>query len=97
MFLISLTDNLQILETFYVDDTNYFVKIGSVKYISLWSSFLKNIQFTYEVESNRKLPFLRCVLVQNSGYITTTVYGNESNSMFIPTNITAERDTEIFN
>ena len=38
--------------------TLFFVKTGSTEYIrSVFNSFYKNIQFTYEVEKNAKLPF----------------------------------------
>ena len=42
------------------------------------NSFHKNIKFTYEVESNAKLPFLDVLLMQNDEGITTTVYQNIS-------------------
>ena len=44
------------------------------------NSFHKNIQFTYEVESNAKLPFLDMLLMRNHNDITTTVYRKDSNS-----------------
>ena len=63
----------------YVDDTICLVKIGSIEYIrSVLNSFHKNIQFTYECESNAKLPFLDMLLMQN--HITTAVYWEDSNS-----------------
>ena len=65
----------------YVDNTVYFVKIGSIEYIrSVLSSFHINIQFTYEVESNTKFSFLDVLLKRNDKNITTTVYRKESNS-----------------
>ena len=51
----SLIPNLRKIKFWrrYVDDTICFVKIGSIEYIrSVLNSFHKNIQFTYEVESN---------------------------------------------
>ena len=57
------------------------MKIGSIEYIrSMLNSFAKNIQFTYEVESNAKLPFLDMVIMWNYNDITTTVYRKDSNS-----------------
>ena len=57
------------------------MKIGSIEYIrSMLNSFAKNIQFTYEVESNAKLPFLDMLLMRNHNDITTTVYLKHSNS-----------------
>ena len=65
----------------YVDDTICFVKIGSIEYIrSVLNSFHKNIQFTYEVESNEKSPFIDMLLMRNHNDITTTVYRKDSNS-----------------
>ena len=58
-----------------------FFKIGSIEYIrSVLNSFHKNIQFTYEVESNAKLPFLDNLLMRNHDNITTTVYRKENDS-----------------
>ena len=59
---ISLISNLRNTKFWrrYVDDTIYFAKIGSIEHIrSVLNSFHKNIQFTYEVESNAKLPVYR--------------------------------------
>ena len=56
-----------------------FFKIGSIEYIrSVLNSFHKNIQFTYEIESNAKLPFLDILLMRNHDNITTTVYRKEN-------------------
>ena len=44
------------------------------------NSFAKNIQFTYEVESNAKLPFLDILLMRNHNDITTTVHRKDCNS-----------------
>ena len=44
------------------------------------NSFRKKIQFTCEVESNAKLPFLDVLLIQNDEDVTTTVYRKEVNS-----------------
>ena len=63
---ISLIPNLQNITFWrrYVDNTICFVKIGSIKCIkSVLNSFHKNIQFTYEVEINAKLPILDKLLM----------------------------------
>ena len=83
----------------YIDDAICFVKIGSIEYIrSVLNSFHKNIQFTYEVESEAKLPSLDMLLMRNQilqqQYIEKRVI-----QMFIYTgncyaNIMGERDTE---
>ena len=44
------------------------------------NSFDKKNQFTYEVESNAKLPLLDMLLIRNNNNITATVYRKESNS-----------------
>ena len=44
------------------------------------NSFHRNIQFTNEVESNGKLPFLEVILMPNDEGIVPTVYPKESNS-----------------
>ena len=48
--------------------------------MSVLNSFHKNIQFTCEVESNAKLPFLNVLLMQNDEDVTTTVYRKEISS-----------------
>ena len=43
----------------YVDDTFVFIKKGCVEHVlARLNSFHKNIQFTYELENQNKLPFL---------------------------------------
>ena len=65
----------------YVDDTICFIKIGSIECIILvLHSFHRNIQVTYEVESNVELPYLDLLLMQNDEDIIATVYQKESNS-----------------
>ena len=62
----SLIPNLQKITFWrrYVDDTICLVKIGSIEYVrSVLNSFHKNIQFTYECESNAKLSFLDMLLM----------------------------------
>ena len=50
----------------------------SIEYIiSVLNSFHKNIQFTYEMESNAKLPFVDVLLMRNDEDFTTTVYPKE--------------------
>ena len=71
---------------YYVDGTSCFVKIGSIEYIrSVLNSFHKNIQFTYEVESNVKLPFLDMLPMQNHNDITEQYIEKIVIQMFIYT------------
>ena len=79
----SLIPNLQKITFWrrYVNGTICLVKIGSIEYIrSVLNSYRKNIQFTYEVESNAILPFLDVLLTWNHNDITATLYQTDSNS-----------------
>ena len=50
------TDYIQFLKR-YIDDTIRFIKVGSVNYIlSVLNSFDVNINFTYELDLEGKLP-----------------------------------------
>ena len=49
----------------YVDDTFVFAKKGCVEHVlARLNSFHKNIQFTYELENQNKLPFLDVLLIR---------------------------------
>ena len=57
----SLVPNLSKIKFWrrYVNNSICFVKIGSIEYkIPVLNSFHKSDEFAFEVESNRKLPFL---------------------------------------
>ena len=61
-----------------VDDTIYFVKIGSIEYIrSVLNSFHKSSQFTYEVEINARLPFLPFTNVKSWRYYNNNISKRE--------------------
>ena len=48
----------------YVDNTFYYVKIGTVNHIlNKLNGFRQNIQLTYEFEKNNKLAFLDVLLI----------------------------------
>ena len=65
----TLTDYMKFWKR-YVNDTIWFVKMGSVECIvSILNSFDANIQFTYEMK--KKLPFLD--VTRNFNNIVTTV------------------------
>ena len=50
-------------------------KIESIEYIiSVLNSFHRNVQFTYHVESNAKLPSLGVLLMRNDEDITAIVH-----------------------
>ena len=58
----------------FVDGTITFAKNDSIAYVlDQLNSFHEQIQFTYEVERNNKLPFLDVLLIKNANKIDTTV------------------------
>ena len=63
----------------YVDDTFFYVKIGTLNILCELNSFHQNIQFTYESENNNQLAFLDVLLIRNNTTIKTTVYRKSTN------------------
>ena len=58
-----------------------FVKNDSIVYVlDQLNNFHEEIQFTYKVEHNNKLPFLDVVLVKSTNTIDTTVYTKPTNT-----------------
>ena len=58
----------------FVDDTISFVKNDNIAYIlDQLNSFHEQIQFTYQVEHNKKLPFVDVLLIKNANKINRTV------------------------
>ena len=47
---------------------------------STLNNFHKNIKFTFEEETDIKIPFLDALLVRNNHYIVTTVYRKKINT-----------------
>ena len=65
----------------YVDNAFVFIKKGYVEHVlARLNSFHKNIQFTYELENQNKLPFLDVLLIRRGNKIETTVYRKSANS-----------------
>ena len=59
----------------YVDDTLTIVKEGSINHIlQQLNSFHPNIQFTFEIESSGRIPFLDILIIRKKSKIETTVY-----------------------
>ena len=59
-----------------------FVENDSIVYIlDQLSNFHEQIQFTYEVEHNSKVPFLDVLLITNANDINTTVYRKPTNTV----------------
>ena len=64
-----------------VGDTYCLVKTENLNKILLKvKSFHKNIQFTYEDESNNMLPFLDILVISKNNNIETTVYRKPTNN-----------------
>ena len=58
-----------------------FVENDSIVYIlDQLSNFHEQIQFTYEVEHNNKVPFLDVLLIKNANNINKTVYRKSTNT-----------------
>ena len=68
----------------YVDDTHAYILTDKIELvISTLNSFHPNIQFTYELEENGKIPFLDVLTTRsnkNKNTIETTVYRKETNT-----------------
>ena len=68
----------------YVNYTICFIKVGSVNYIlSVLNSFDVNIEFTYELEHEGKLPFLNVLLCRKGKNFYTTIYGKATNNYLL--------------
>ena len=53
--------------TRYVDDTLCYIKTDSIDYVfKIINGFHKNIQFTYEVETDSKISFLDVLVIRDS-------------------------------
>ena len=68
--------------TRYVDDTLCYIKTDSIDYVlKMLNGFHRNIQFTYEVETDSKIFFLDVLVIRDSSNnISTTVYRKRSNN-----------------
>ena len=66
----------------YVDDTFAFVIQDKIEYVlDKLNSFDENIQFTYEIENENKIPFLDVLIIRNSDdSLSTTVYRKPTNT-----------------
>ena len=59
----------------YADDTFTIVKEGSISHVlQQLNSFHPNIQFTFEIESSGRIPFLEFLIIRKKSKIETTVY-----------------------
>ena len=66
----------------YVDDTHAYILPDKIDHvINTLNSFHPNIQFTYELEENGRIPFLDVLIIRsNNNTIETTVYRKETNT-----------------
>ena len=64
-----------------VDGAFVFIKKGYVEHVlARLSFFQKNIQFTYELENQNKLPILDVLLIRRGNKVETTVYRKSINN-----------------
>lgn len=69
------------LWTRYVDDTFAFVKPTEIDNIHRQlNNYDQHIQFTYETEDNRMLPFLDVMIERKESHLETSVYRKKTNS-----------------
>ena len=68
--------------TRYVDDTLCYIKTDSIDYVlKMLNGFHRNIQFTYEVETDSKISFLDVLVIRDSSdNINMTVYSKSTNN-----------------
>ena len=68
--------------TRYVDDTLCYTKADSIDYVlKMLNGFHRNIQFTYEVETDSKNSFLDVLVIRDSNNnINRTVYRKSTNN-----------------
>ena len=65
----------------FVNETTGYVKNGSIDIIlSKLNSFHPNIQFTDEVEGEKKLSFFDVLLIRNINFIETKIYKKPTNN-----------------
>ena len=71
--------------TRYVDDTFCYIKTDSINYVlKVLNGFHRNIQVTYEVETESKISFLDVSVIRDSGNNIKTVYQiNTNNDMYL--------------
>ena len=65
---------------FVADTLGYMKNISIDIILSKLNSFYPNIQFTYDVEEENKLPFLDALLIRNLNFIETKVYLKPTNN-----------------
>ena len=65
----------------YVDDTISYIKEESIEHVlSKLNSYHDNIEFTYEIENDSKLPFLNVLVIRKDYEVETRVYSISTNN-----------------
>ena len=65
----------------YVDNTISYIKEESVEHVlSKLNGYHDNIEFTYEIENDGKLPFLDVLVIRKDYKVETTVYRKSTNN-----------------
>ena len=65
----------------YVDDTFSYIKEESIEHVlSKLNGYHDNIEFTYEIENDGKLPFLDVLVIRKDHGVQTTVYRKSTNN-----------------
>ena len=65
----------------YVDDTISYIKEESIEHVlSKLNGYHDNIEFTYEIENDDKLPFLDVLVIRKDCEVEATVYRKSTNN-----------------
>ena len=65
----------------YVDDTISYIKEESIEHVlSKLNGYHENIEFTYEIEKDGKLPFLDALVIHKDYEVERTVYRKSTNN-----------------
>ena len=78
--VLTLNESITLWQRF-VDGSIIFVKNDNIDCaLDQLNSFHEQMQFTYEVEHNNKLPFLDVLIIKNANKIGITVYRKPTNT-----------------
>ena len=65
----------------YVDDTISYIKEESIEHVlSKLNGYHENIEFTYEIENDGKLPFLDVLVIRKDYEVQTIAYRKSTNN-----------------
>ena len=64
-----------------MDNTISYIKEKSIEHVlSKLNGYHENIEFTYEIENDGKLPFLDVLVIRKDYEVETTVYRKSTNN-----------------